>query len=145
MRNPVELLSAVLFTELPLPAVPLPDDMLLSNKMLLTPALVKLPIDSPCPAKKWLLVTVTFVAGEFVPDPPTAILSSPSETQERVTVKLVTLPGSMPSVLRELVGVTILISQMVTLDAAPVVETWNSGELRSVILYIVKLLAPESI
>ena len=47
MRSPVELLSAtppakvpVLLTALPAPAVPLPDDILLSKRMLLTPALV---------------------------------------------------------------------------------------------------------
>ena len=38
MRMPVELLSAVLFTELPEPAVPLPEDILLSQRILLTPA-----------------------------------------------------------------------------------------------------------
>ena len=49
-------------------------------------------------------------------------------------VKFVALPGSMPSVLRELVGVTILISHAVKSLTAPVVETWKSGELRMVIL-----------
>ena len=65
---------------------------------------------------------------------PTATLSSPSEIQERVMVKFCALPGSMPSVLRELVGVMILMSQAVKLETAPVEETWKSGELRSVIL-----------
>ena len=73
------------------------------------------------------------------------MLSSPSETHERVMVKFVALPGSIPSVLRELVGVIILISHAVKFETAPVVETWKSGELRSVILYIVILLAPVSI
>ena len=102
-------------------------------------------MDSPCPAKKWLLVTDMFAAGAVVPAAPTAILSSPSETHERVMVKFVALPGSMPSVSRELVGVMILISQAVKLEAAPVVEMWKSGELRIVILYSVMLLAPVSI
>src|ERR1035438_1248358 len=87
-------------------------------------------MDSPCPAKKWLLVTETFDAGAVVPAPPTATLSSPSEIHERVMVTLVTLPGSMPSVLRELVGVTILMSQAVKLLTAPPVVTWKSGALR---------------
>ncbi len=45
-------------------------------------------------------------------------------------VKFCALPGSMPSVLRELVGVTILMSHAVKFETAPVVETWKSGELR---------------
>ena len=60
-------------------------------------------------------------------------------------VKFCALPGSMPSVLRELVGVTILMSHAVKLLAAPVVETWKSGEFRIVILYSVMLLEPLSI
>src|SRR5580658_9183211 len=101
--------------------------------MLLTPAWVKLPMDSPWPAKKWLLVTEMFSAGTELA-PPTATLSSPSEIQERVMVKFWALPGSIPSVLREVVGVTIFTSQAVKLVTAPVVETWKSGELRMVIL-----------
>src|SRR5215469_1924078 len=134
MRRPVELLSAVLLIELPLPATPLPESMLPSKSTLLIPACVKLPIDSPCPAKKRLLVTEMFDAGDVVPAPPTATLSSPSEIHERVMVKLVALPGSIPSVLRELVGVTIFTSHAVKPDTAPVVETWKRGELRIVIL-----------
>src|SRR5580692_1418776 len=134
MRMPVELLSAVLSMELPAPAVPLPESMLLSKSTLLMPACVKLPIDSPCPANKRLFVTEIFAAGDVVPAPPTATLSSPSEIHDRVIVKLVAFPGSMPSVLRELVGVMILMSHAVKLLTAPVVDTWKSGELRMVIL-----------
>ena len=60
-------------------------------------------------------------------------------------VKFCALPGSMPSVLREVVGVTILTSQAVKPLTAPVVETWKSGEFRTVILYRVILLDPVSI
>ncbi len=60
-------------------------------------------------------------------------------------VKFCALPGSIPSVLRELVGVMILISQAVKPETAPVVEIWKSGELRNVILYSVILLEPVSI
>src|ERR1700721_1202191 len=117
MRIPVELLSAVSSTELPAPAVPLPEDMLLSKRILLTPACVKLPMDSPWPAKQWMFVAGVVLAA------PTATLSSPSEIQDRVIVKFCALPGSMPSVLRALVGVTILMSHVVKLLTAPGVET----------------------
>ena len=94
-------------------------------------------MDSPWPAKKWLLVTEMLTEAAVVePEAPTATLSSPSEIQERVMVTFWALPGSMPSVLRELVGVTIFTSQAVKplTPSPPVVETWKSGELRRVIL-----------
>src|SRR5271156_1820268 len=101
-------------------------------------------MDSPCPAKNRLLVTEMLAAGAE-PAAPTATLSSPSEIQERVIVKFCAFPGSMPSVLRALVGVMILMFHTVKFDTTPVVDIWNSGELRSVTSYSVMLLAPESI
>ena len=90
-------------------------------------------MDWPWPAKRWLLVTVMLMAALLaLPEAPMATLSSPSEIQERVMVKFWAWSGSMPSVLRELVGVLILMSHAVKPLAAP--ATWKRGELRRVTL-----------
>src|SRR6185312_9908616 len=77
-----------------------------------------------------------------LPEAPTATLSSPSLIHERVMVKFCAWSGSMPSVLRELVGVIIFTSHAVNpLVPDPVLDTWNRGELRRVILLSVTLVA----
>src|SRR5450432_1897861 len=68
-----------------------------------------------------------------------ATSSSPSLMKDRVMVTSLPL-GSMPSVLRAVYGVEIFTPQAV--NPLPFQTTWNIGELRRVILYRVKELAP---
>src|SRR5579864_5478017 len=97
---------------------------LLSKRTFETPLVVMLPIDSPCPAKKWLLMTE--ILADAAPDPPTATLSSPSEIQDCVIVALTVPLGSIPSVLRAVYGVMILMSHAVN-PVTLLIATWKLG------------------